>query len=158
MIGSVCGTSAQGQPGTTGASGVAARFLQAVLRGARLLSDEHFSVDGTPIEAWASMKSFRRKDGGGDPPAGRNAARDFRGVRRSNATHGSVTDADGRPFPKGNGQSGRLCYMGHYAGTSAESSMSSTKACTSALPVNARTRSYAPVRCFAIAWSCAPTE
>ena len=63
------------------AGDVAARFLQAVLRGARvrrLLSDEHFSVDGTLIEAWASMKSFRRKNDGGDPPAGRNAERGFR--------------------------------------------------------------------------------
>ena len=99
------------------AGDVAARFLQAVLRGARarrLLSDEHFSVDGTLIEAWASMKSFRRKDGGdGDPPAGRNAERDFRGERRSNATHASTTDGDARLFRKGNGQSSRLCYMGH---------------------------------------------
>ena len=76
------------------AGDVAARFLQAVLRGARvrrLLSDEHFSVDGTLIEAWASMKSFRRKDGGDDDaPPGRNAERDFRGERRSNATHASA--------------------------------------------------------------------
>ena len=95
---------------------VAARFLQAVLRGARvrrLLSDEHFSVDGTLIEAWASMKSYRRKDDGGDPPAGRNAERDFRGERRSNATHASTTDADARLFRKGDGQSSRLCFMGH---------------------------------------------
>ena len=98
------------------AGDVAARFLQAVLRGARvrrLLSDEHFSVDGTLIEAWASMKSFRRKDDGGDPPAGRNAERDFRGERRSNATHASTTDADARLFRKGEGQSSRLCFMGH---------------------------------------------
>ena len=98
------------------AGDVAARFLQAVLRGAgvrRLLSDEHFSVDGTLIEAWASMKSFRPKDGGDEPPAGRNAGRDFRGERRSNATHASVTDADARLFRKGDGQSSRLCYMGH---------------------------------------------
>ena len=99
------------------AGDVAVRFLQAVLRGARvrrLLSDEHFSVDGTLIEAWASMKSFRRTDGGdADPPAGRNAERDFRGARRSNATHASVADADARLYRKGNGQSSRLCYMGH---------------------------------------------
>ena len=90
------------------AGDVAARFLQAVLHGARvrrLLSDEHFSVDGTLIEAWASMKSFRRKDDGGDPPAGRNAERDFRGERCSNATHASTTDADARLFRKGEGQS-----------------------------------------------------
>ncbi len=98
------------------AGDVAARFLQAVPRGARvrrLLSDEHFSVDGTLIEAWASMKSFRRKDGGGGPPGGRNAGRDFRGERRSNATHALATDADARLFRKGDGQSSRLCYMGH---------------------------------------------
>ncbi len=98
------------------AGDVAVRFLQAVLHGARvrrLLSDEHFSVDGTLIEAWASMKSFRRKDDGGDPPAGRNAERDFRGERRSNATHASTTDADARLFRKGEGQSSRLCFMGH---------------------------------------------
>ncbi len=98
------------------AGDVAARFLQAVLRGARvrrLLSDEHFSVDGTLIEAWASMKSFRRKDDGDDPPAGRNAERDFRGERRSNATRASTTDTDARLFRKGEGQWNRLCYMGH---------------------------------------------
>ena len=98
---------------------VAAHFLQAVLQGERvrrLLSDEHFSVDGTLIEAWASMKSFRPKEGGDDdaPSAGgRNAERDFRGERRSNETHASVTDADARLYRKGNGQSSRLCFMGH---------------------------------------------
>ena len=99
------------------AGDVAARFLQAVLRGARvhrLLSDEHFSVDGTLIEAWASMKSFRRKGGGDDDaPPGRNAERDFRGERRSNATHASATDGDARRFRKCEEQSSRLCYMGH---------------------------------------------
>ena len=97
---------------------VAARFLAEVLRGARvrrLLSKEHFSVDGTLIEAWASMKSFRPKDGDDDdaPPAGRNAERDFRGERRSNATHASTTDGDARLYRKGDGQSSRLCFMGH---------------------------------------------
>ena len=99
------------------AGDAAARFLQAVLDGARarrLLSEEHFSVDGTLIEAWASMKSIRRKDGGdADAPPGRNAERNFRGERRSNATHGSVTDADARLYRKDNAQSSRLCYMGH---------------------------------------------
>ena len=99
------------------AGDVAARFLQAVLGGERvrrLLSDEHFSVDGTLIEAWASMKSFRRSDGGDDDaPPGRNAERDFRGERRSNATHASATDPDARLYRKGDGQSSRLCYMGH---------------------------------------------
>ncbi len=97
---------------------VAARFLQAVLQGERvrrLLSEEHFSVDGTLIEAWASMKSFRRKDGGDDDAAGagRNAERDFRGARRANATHASASDADARLYRKGDGQSSRLCFMGH---------------------------------------------
>lgn len=99
------------------AGDVAAHFLQAVLRGdrvRRLLSDEHFSVDGTLIEAWASMKSFRRSDGSDDDaPPGRNAERDFRGERRSNATHASATDPDARLYRKGDGQSSRLCYMGH---------------------------------------------
>jgi transposase len=97
---------------------IAARFLDAVLAGDRvkaLLSDDHFSVDGTLIDAWASMKSFRPKDGGDDdePPPGRNAERDFRGQKRSNETHASVTDPDARLYRKGNGQSSRLCFMGH---------------------------------------------
>jgi hypothetical protein len=72
---------------------VAARFMAAVLGQQRvkaLWSDEHFSVDGTLIEAWASMKSFRPKEGGGDddrPPVGRNGERNFRGEKRSNETH-----------------------------------------------------------------------
>jgi hypothetical protein len=57
-----------------------------------LLSDDHFSVDGTLIEAWAGMKSFRRKDGSGEPPApGRNGERDFHGEKRSNETRGVIT-------------------------------------------------------------------
>ena len=71
------------------------------------------SLDGTLIEAWASMKSFRPRDGGGgDAPPGRNAERDFRGERRSNATHASTTDRDARLYRKARGQSSRLCYMG----------------------------------------------
>jgi hypothetical protein len=63
------------------------------LRG--LLSDEHLSVDGTQIAAWASMKSFKAKDGSSDPPGlGRNRERDFHGEKRSNATHTSTTDAE----------------------------------------------------------------
>jgi hypothetical protein len=81
----------------------------------RLLSTEHFSVDGTLIDAWASMKSFRRKDGQGEPPSGpgRNAERDFRGEKRSNETHASTTDPDARLYRKSNGQPSRLCFMGH---------------------------------------------
>ncbi|MCK5362604.1 MAG: IS5 family transposase [Gammaproteobacteria bacterium] len=90
----------------------------------RLLSRDHFSVDGTLIEAWASTKSFRLKGsgpkGGGprgddsdDAPPGRNAERDFHGEKRSNETHESTTDPDARLYRKGNGRESRLCYMGH---------------------------------------------
>jgi IS5 family transposase len=79
-----------------------------------LLSDDHFSVDGTLIEAWASMKSFRPKDGGGSPPGpGRNGERDFHGEKRSNETHASTTDPEARLIRKGRGQGAKLAYMGH---------------------------------------------
>lgn len=81
---------------------------------APLLSDEHFSVDGTLIEGWSSMKSFRPKDGSGEPPGeGRNGERDFHGERRSNDTHASTTDPDARLYKKAPGQAARLCHMGH---------------------------------------------
>ena len=96
---------------------VAAKFLEAVLRHPkvkRFLSDDHFSVDGTLVEAWASLKSFRAKDGGDEPPApGRNGERDFHGEKRANDTHESTTDPDAKLFRKGNGQPAKLCYMGH---------------------------------------------
>lgn len=96
---------------------VATKFLAAVVaqaRGRDLLSDEHFSVDGTLIEAWASMKSFKPKDGGGDPPGpGRNGERDFRGEKRSNQTHASTTDPEAKLYRKANGQSSRMAFMGH---------------------------------------------
>jgi hypothetical protein len=96
---------------------VARGFLRAILADPavkRLLSTEHFSVDGTLIEAWASMKSFRPKDGGDAPPGpGRNGERDFRGERRSNATHASTTDPDARLYRKARGQASKLCFMGH---------------------------------------------
>ncbi len=80
----------------------------------RLLSSDHFSVDGTMIDAWASMKSFRPKDGSGEPPGpGRNGERDFRKEKRSNATHASTTDPDARLYRKADGQESRLCYLGH---------------------------------------------
>jgi transposase len=83
---------------------VARGFFQAVLNDRavkQLLSAEHFSVDGTLIEAWASMKSFRPKDGGGEPPGcGRNGERDFHGEQRSNETHASITDPDARLYRK----------------------------------------------------------
>jgi Transposase DDE domain len=127
------------------------RFLAAVLayrEVAPLLSDEHFSVDGTLIKAWASMKSFQPRpqdaspdgDGPGEPPAAapdrsaeqpasetdaetapmneparrdRNAEVDFRGERRSNASHASTTDPDARLFRKSRGTGAILCFMGH---------------------------------------------
>src|SRR3954447_20169582 len=96
---------------------IARGFLAAILADPQvkpLLSTEHFSVDGTLIEAWASMKSFRPKDGSGEPPGpGRNAERDYRGEKRSNETHASTTDPDARLFRKAAGQSSRLCHMGH---------------------------------------------
>lgn len=80
----------------------------------RLLSSDHFSVDGTLIEAWASMKSFRPKDGSGEPPGpGRNGERDFRKETRSNETHASTTDPDARLYRKSAGQESRLCFTGH---------------------------------------------
>jgi Transposase DDE domain len=78
------------------------------------MSAEHFSVDGTLLKAWASMKSFRPKDGSGEPPQpGRNGEADFRKTKRSNETHASTTDKDARLLRKGDGQESRLCYLGH---------------------------------------------
>ena len=74
-----------------------------------LLSSEHFSVDGTLIEAWASHKSFRPKDGSGDDDDGAN----FHGEKRKNDTHASVTDPDSRLYRKAQGKEAKLCYMGH---------------------------------------------
>jgi transposase len=102
---------------------IAAKFLEAVLsqpQVKRLLSSEHFSVDGTLIQAWASMKSFKPKqppnnDGGpsGGRGDGRNAPADFRGQKRSNDTHQSTTDPDARLYRKGPGMEARLCFIGH---------------------------------------------
>lgn len=96
---------------------VAGEFLSALMslpKVKRLLSSEHFSVDGTLIDAWASMKSFRPKDGSGDPSGpGRNGERDFHGEKRSNETHASTTDPDARLYRKADGRESRLCYMGH---------------------------------------------
>jgi transposase len=74
-----------------------------------LLSDEHFSVDGTLIEAWASQKSFRPKDGSGDDDDGAN----FHGQKRKNDTHASTSDPDSRLYRKAAGREAKLCYMGH---------------------------------------------
>jgi transposase len=99
------------------AGDVAARLLAEVLADAkvmRLLSGEHFSVDGTLIEAWASMKSFRPKNGSGKASApGRNGERDFHGETRSNDTHASTTDPEARLLRKGAGREAKLCFMGH---------------------------------------------
>jgi len=97
---------------------VAPRFLGIIVRMARrknLVSDEHFTVDGTLIDAWASMKSFKKKDGlpgGGDPPKS-NPSVDFHGERRSNETHASTTDPEARLAKKGKGKESRLAFMGH---------------------------------------------
>ena len=96
---------------------IAAKFLVAVLaqpRVKRLLSSEHFSVDGTLIEAWASMKSFKPKDSGDGPEGGgRNAPADFKGQKRSNETHRSTTDPDAKLYRKGPGMEAKLCFIGH---------------------------------------------
>ena len=112
------------------AGDIAAKFLFAVLdrpQVERLLSNDHFSVDGTLIEAWASMKSFKPSAGspdgnsdndtgdgtGGTGRGGHNAGSDFRGEWRSNATHQSTTDGDAMLYRKGPGMEARLCYIGH---------------------------------------------
>src|ERR1700734_828838 len=97
---------------------IAAKFLSAVLaqpRVKRLLNSEHFSVDGALIEAWASMKSFRLRDGSGEPPAGGGRDREagFHGPKRSNETHASTTDPQARLYRKGPGKEAKLCFMGH---------------------------------------------
>ena len=96
---------------------IAAKFLAAVLsqpRVKRLLSSKHFSADGTLIQAWASMKSFKPKQPPGDDGGGRcNAPGDFRGEKRSNETHQSTTDPDARLYRKGPGMEARLCFIGH---------------------------------------------
>jgi transposase len=102
------------------AGDIAAKFLAAVLgqpRVKRLLSSEHFSVDGTLIEAWASMKSFKPRGGPDEPPPpsgdGRNAEVDFHGQKRSNETHVSTTDPDARLYRKGQGKEAKLSFIGH---------------------------------------------
>ena len=88
---------------------VARSFFTRVLKQAqRYLSDEHFTVDGTLIEAWASQKSFQKKDSG-DPGDGNN----FHGERRTNDTHASKTDPDAKLYRKGHSQEAKLSYLGH---------------------------------------------
>jgi len=92
---------------------VAESFFQRVLERARpFMSDEHFTVDGTLIEAWASHKSFRPKDGTGQAP-GPGGDVDFRGEKRKNETHESSTDPDARLWTKSRGSQAKLSYMGH---------------------------------------------
>ena len=91
---------------------VFAKFMSKLLNHPQvkpLLSDEHFSVDGTLIEAWASHKSFRPKDGSGDADGGTN----FHGQKRKNDTHASTTDPDSRLYRKAAGREAKLSYMGH---------------------------------------------
>jgi transposase len=98
---------------------IAAKFMRAILeqpRVKRLLSTDHFSVDGTLIEAWASMKSFKPKSGRDEPPAeggGRNREADFHGEKRSNDTHASTSDPEATLYRKGPGKEAKLCFMGH---------------------------------------------
>ena len=84
-------------------------FQRVVERAAALMSDEHFTVDGTLIEAWASQKSFQRKDGGGPEGDGR----DFHGQSRKNDTHASKTDPDAKLYRRSNHGDARLSYLGH---------------------------------------------
>jgi len=101
------------------AGDIAEAFFEKVLGQARaegLLSDEHFTVDGTLIEAWAGQKSFQRKDGSDrttppDDPG--NPSVDFHKEKRSNATHESTTDPEARLFKKTKGSEAKLCYLGH---------------------------------------------
>lgn len=98
--------------------GVATEFFAAVRDEARrrhLLSSDHFTVDGTLLDAWASMKSVQPRDRDDEPPAGsgKNPTVNFRGQRRSNETHASTTDSDARLARKADGQATRLAYAGH---------------------------------------------
>lgn len=136
---------------------IASKFLAAVVahpRVKRLLSKDHFTVDGTLIDAFASMKSFRRKDGSDDDPdaPGGNGTRNFRDEKRSNETHESATDPDARLFRKGNGKESRLCYLGHALmenrnGLVVEAELTratGTAECEAALAMIDRHRPYAP--------------
>jgi len=93
-------------------------FVQVVgqAKTAGLMSSEHFTVDGTLIEAWASLKSFKKKDGPQDPPEGggsSNAEVNFHGEKRGNATHASTTDPEAKLARKGNGKEAKLCFSAH---------------------------------------------
>jgi transposase len=96
---------------------VARKLLRRTVRKARaahLLSNEHFSVDGTLIESWAAVKSMRRRDGSDEPPGpGRNPTVNWHGEKRSNESHVAPKDPQAKLFCKGKGQAAKLCYMGH---------------------------------------------
>lgn len=95
---------------------IARGFFEAVRMhadSAQLLSDDHFTVDGTLLEAWASQKSFRPRDEEPPSPGGSNPAVDFRRQRRTNETHRSTTDPDARLYKKAQGREARLGYLGH---------------------------------------------
>jgi transposase len=96
---------------------VAAKFMAAVLAHREvkpLLSNDHFSVDGTLVEAWASLKSFRAKDGSDEPPGpGRNSERNFHNETRTNETHASTTDPDAKLYRKSSNTAAKLSYIGH---------------------------------------------
>jgi len=101
---------------------VSGQFFQEVLAEAQrrqLLSDEHFTVDGTLLESWASLKSFRPKDdrgpkdGRGPKGGGRNPEVDFLGEQRKNDSHASTTDPEARLARKGPGKEAKLCFAGH---------------------------------------------
>ncbi len=98
------------------AGDIAVGFLTTGLAQSRveaLLSNEHFSVDGTLIEAWASMKSFRPKDGSGTPLGAGETASGTSTAHRSNDTHASTTDPDAPLCRKGSGKEAKLCFMRH---------------------------------------------
>jgi transposase len=98
------------------AGDIAAAFFEAVLlhaESARLLSDEHFTVDGTLLQAWASQKSFRPRDEDPPTPGGGNPSVNFHGERRRNETHQSTTDPDARLYKKARGREAHLGYLGH---------------------------------------------
>lgn len=96
---------------------VARKLLRRIVRkarDARLLSNEHFSVDGTLIESWAAVKSMRRRDGKDEPPGpGRNPTVNWHGEKRTNETHAAPKDPEAKLFCKGKGQTAKLNYMGH---------------------------------------------
>ena len=98
---------------------IADEFFAAVVRQAKLrryMSSDHFSVDGTLLEAWASHKSFKpndHDDSGDGPPKGRNTEVQWRGQKRSNDTHASTTDPDARLYRKSKNTTAQLCYAGH---------------------------------------------